>query len=116
MMIMGGRAVPRMATRVPGRPHMRYPRITEALMGMGPGEDWAMAVMSSISSSSSQPSSSTNFFFIRDTMTNPPPKVKALSKKVALNSCHKMAALLSVRFIGKSLLLVWWPYYTTVFS
>ena len=59
-------------------------------MGIGPGEDWAMAVISSISSSLNQPSSSENFRFIREAITKPPPKVKALRVKVAVNNCHKI--------------------------
>ena len=88
-------------------------------MGMGPGEDWAIAVMSSISSSSSHWSSSTNFFFIRDTMTKPPPKVKALSRKVALNSCHSIRAGFSLVFIVLGspffLLFLRWPYHSILF-
>ena len=57
-----------------------------ALTAMGPGEDWAMAVKSSISSSSSQWYCCTNFLRIRGMMTYPPPKVKALRVKVEENS------------------------------
>ena len=82
---------------------------------MGPGEDCAMAVMSSISDSSSQPSSSTNFFFISETMTNPPPKVKALSRKVALNSCQRICDFFSSFFIFlKFSLRSFFPLYTSV--
>ena len=51
----------------------------DTFTAIAPGEDWAMAVRSSISCSSIHPSSSTNFFRISGTITNPPPKVQALN-------------------------------------
>ena len=75
---MGGRMVPTTAQTMPQKPATRQPTRMAALTAMAPGEDWAMAVISSISASVSQPKPSTNFFFISVTMTNPPPKVKAL--------------------------------------
>ena len=53
---------------------------------MAPGDDWAIAVRSSISCSSIHPSSSTNFFRISGMITNPPPNVQALSLSVDRNS------------------------------
>ena len=95
-MTIGGIIVPSTATSEPNTPLIRYPIITEALTGSGPGEDCVIAVISSISSSSNQPNSSTNFFFISDTITNPPPNVQALSINMDLNKIHKSFAFFSV--------------------
>ena len=75
---MGGIMVPVTATAMPAAPASFQPTRMAAFTAMAPGEDWASAVMSSISFSSSHPSSSQNFRFIRVMMTKPPPKVKAL--------------------------------------
>ena len=58
----------------------------EALTAIAPGEDCAIAVRALLASSSIQPSSSTNFFCINGMITNPPPKVQALSSKVEKNN------------------------------
>jgi len=84
--------VPSMVTIAPGTPATRYPSKIAALTAIGPGDDWAMAVKSSISCSSSQPSRSTNCLRISGMMTYPPPKVKALSLKVDRNKVPKVRA------------------------
>ena len=63
------RIVPRIATSAPGIPASLYPTTMAPLTAIAPGEDWAIATRSSISSSSIQWYSSTNFFFIRVTIT-----------------------------------------------
>ena len=109
IMIIGGRIVPRIAVSEPITPAIRYPMITEAFTGSGPGADCVIAVTSSISSSSSHCSSSTNFFFIKDTMTNPPPNVHALSTNIDLNNTH---SLLSVSYTHLS---ERWPISSPIF-
>lgn len=69
MIAKGGRIVPRIATSVPGIPASLYPTTMAPLTAIAPGEDWAIATRSSISSSPIQRYSSTNFFFIRVTIT-----------------------------------------------
>ena len=75
------------------------------LTAIAPGEDWAMATRSSISSSSIQWYSSTNFFFISVTMTYPPPKVNALKYNVDRNIFHNLCLYFWVSFSGISYLL-----------
>ena len=62
-----------------------------AFTAMAPGEAWAKAAKSSISSSLSHFRLSTNLRFIKVTITNPPPKVKVLMYSVARNSVHSFA-------------------------
>ena len=62
----------------------------DALTAIAPGDDCAMAIMSSISCSSIQPSSSTNRLRISGTITKPPPKVQALSLNTEKNSCTNL--------------------------
>ena len=73
---------------MPAAPATRRPTSIDALTAMAPGDAWAMAVMSSISSSSSHFSSSTKRFFISETITKPPPKVNALMASIEWNSVH----------------------------
>ena len=75
---MGGMIVAMTEVSMPAKPPTRQPTRLAAFTAIAPGEDCAMAAISSISSSVIQCSSSTNLRFIRVTMTNPPPKVKAL--------------------------------------
>ena len=70
----------------PAAPATRYPTSMEAFTAMAPGEDCAIAIRSSISCSSIQFSSSTKRLRINGTITNPPPKVQALSFNVEKNN------------------------------
>ena len=54
IMINGGKMVPQTVTRAPGIPATRYPTRIDAFTAIAPGEDWAIAVRSIISSSSIQ--------------------------------------------------------------
>ncbi len=118
--IRGGRTVAIAATNAPVTPKILCPIIIDAFTAMAPGDDWAMAIRSRISSSFIQLSSSQNFFFIRGTMTKPPPKVKALILKVDMN---KVQYLLNLSFIPYSFLTlrqvvkcirIYYPYNTPV--
>lgn len=53
---------------------------------MAPGEDWAMAAMSSSSSSLNSPFFSTNALRTMGSTTYPPPKVNALMYRFTPNS------------------------------
>ena len=90
---IGGRAVPRTAASMPGKPAIRQPSKLAAFTAMAPGLDWPRETMSIISFSSIQWSSSTKRRFIKLTITNPPPKVKLLIKNILENSCHRVFSL-----------------------
>ena len=51
---MGGMIVPSTAASMPEKPPTFQPTWMAALTAIGPGQDWAMAIMSIISSSSIQ--------------------------------------------------------------
>ena len=74
----GGMIAPSMEKITPGTPHNLYPITIAPLTATAPGDDWAIAIRSSISFSSIQCRLSTNFVFIRETITYPPPNVKVL--------------------------------------
>ena len=76
---------------MPAKPHTRQPTRMAAFTAMAPGEAWARAAKSSISSSLSHFRLSTNLRFIKVTITNPPPKVNVLIYSVAKNSGHSLA-------------------------
>ena len=78
--------VPMTAVIIPMAPATRHPTRIAAFTAMAPGDDWARAVISSISSSLIQCSSSTNFFFMKVMITKPPPNVKALMYSVLKNN------------------------------
>ena len=82
----GGSTVAKIAHSMPRTPARLCPICEATFREIAPGEDWAMATVSSISSSVSHPSSSTNFFRISGMITNPPPKVKALMESMDKNS------------------------------
>ena len=81
--------MPSTVINAPRKPASLYPTRMDALMDIGPGEDWAMQIMSIIASSLIQPSFSTNRLRIKGTMTYPPPKVNALSVNVERNKVRK---------------------------
>ncbi len=85
----GGETVPNTVKRAPGIPDNLYPASIDVLTAIGPGADCAIATRSSISSSSIHLYFSTNFSRMSGTITYPPPKVKALSVKVAQKSRKK---------------------------
>ena len=82
--------VPKIAVKEPIMPAIRYPIMTDAFTGKGPGADCVIAVTSNISSSSNHFNSSTYLFFIKETITNPPPKVHALNANIDLNKTHSL--------------------------
>ena len=93
---MGGRMVPRTAASIPAKPPIRQPTRMAALTAMAPGEDWARAMRSSISSSASQWSSSTKRRRMKVTMTKPPPKVQALMESMLAKRVQRVRPFRSV--------------------
>ena len=78
MITKGGIIVASTEMNIPSSPAILYPTTIAPLTALWPSALYAIVTKSNISSSSIQLYSSTNFFLIKETMTYPPPKVKAL--------------------------------------